>query len=462
MKSIDVAVKGVKETTRDRRGFLFIIGFPILLIALFAFAFGSGSFLSGGSLPHEVVVVNQDVGVNVATNNTTHYINYGNNFIQVLANATSENSSTHLFKIDNTSAENADDMLKSREIDAIITIPENFSSAFVTMVNNSTRTAIEASVGQQAIANSTSIAAASAAGLSGSSASVPGANVVLPKAGNTTSSLMIQGDSGYVNYATAQGLVSTILDQYKDSVRSNATALAGPGTGNSLLTDYIPLETVPIAGTQSFTLFDYLIPGLIVFALLMQTGLVAGSLAREVESGALNRLKLSKVRAFDLLFGTFVTWTLIALAQVIILIAIAIAFGYHYQGGVSGLSLALIIGVIAAMASISLALLVAAFTQNEMQAISLGIMIASPMAFLAGAFMPLPQQVLGTVGGQVYQIYDLIPWTHAVSSLRAVLTYGTGLTPAVLFQMSWLIGLTAVLFVVGVLTYRHVRLTPEK
>ena len=84
------------------------------------------------------------------------------------------------------------------------------------------------------------------------------------------------------------------------------------------------------------------------------------------------------------------------------------------------------------------------------------------MAFLAGAFMPLPRQELGTLGGQVYQVYDVIQWTHAVYSLRAVLTYGTGLTPNVLFEMSWLIGLTAVVFVVGVVTYRQVRLTPEK
>jgi ABC-2 type transport system permease protein len=470
MKSIDVTVKGVKETTRDRRGFLFILGFPILLIVLFAFAFGSGSFLTGGSLPHNVVVVNEDVGVKVATNNTTKNINYGNNFIQVLTNATSENSSTHLFTLNNASAAKADDMLKSRNIDAIITIPKNFSAAFVTMVNNSTRIAIESSVGQQQLASASNLTPVfdpvtgtfvTPSPTAASSVLIP-ANVTLPAAGNTTSSLIIQGDAGYMNYATTQGLVMAILGQYKDNVRSNATALAAPGTGNGLFTDYIPLETVPIAGTQSFTLFDYLIPGLIVFALLMQTGLIAGSLAREVESGALNRLKLSKVRAVDLLFGTFVTWTLVALAQVIILIAIAIALGYHYQGGVSGLSFALIIGVIAAMASISLALLVAAFTKNEMQAISLGIMIASPLAFLAGAFMPLPRQELGTLGDHIYQVYDVVPWTHAVSSLRAVLTYGTGLTPNVLFEMSWLIGLTAVLFIVGVVTYRQVRLTPEK
>jgi ABC-2 type transport system permease protein len=63
-------------------------------------------------------------------------------------------------------------------------------------------------------------------------------------------------------------------------------------------------------------------------------------------------------------------------------------------------------------------------------------MIASPLAFLAGAFMPLPRQELGTLGDHIYQVYDVVPWTHAVSSLRAVLTYGTGLTPNVLFEMS--------------------------
>src|SRR5659263_775403 len=157
MKSIDVAVKGIKETTRDRRGFLFILGFPILLVALFAFSFGSGSFLTGGSLPHNVVVVNEDVGLKVVTNNTTKNINYGNNFIQVLTNATSENSSTHLFTLNNASAAKADDMLKSRNIDAIITIPKNFSAAFVTMVNNSTRIAIESSVGQQQLASASNL-----------------------------------------------------------------------------------------------------------------------------------------------------------------------------------------------------------------------------------------------------------------------------------------------------------------
>lgn len=203
MKSIDVTVKGLKETTRDRRGFLFILGFPILLIALFAFAFGSGSFLTGGSLPHNIVVVNEDAGVKLVANNTTKSVNYGNNFIQVLTNATSENSSTHLFTLNNASAAKADDMLKSRNIDAIITIPNNFSAAFVTMVNNSTRIAIESSVGQQQLASTSNLTPVfdpvtgtfiTPSPTATTSVLIP-ANVTLPAAGNTTSSLIIQGDA---------------------------------------------------------------------------------------------------------------------------------------------------------------------------------------------------------------------------------------------------------------------------
>jgi hypothetical protein len=131
-------------------------------------------------------------------------VNYGTNFAGVLANATAENSTTNLFHLNNVSQEQAEEMLKTRGIDALIVIPQNFSSAFAAMVNNSARMGITSSVGQKAIAN---------AGLS------PGAtNVNLPKAGNASSFLTLQGDSGYINFATSQGIVSAIFDQYKNPI----------------------------------------------------------------------------------------------------------------------------------------------------------------------------------------------------------------------------------------------------
>ena len=452
LKFLYISQKGIKEILRDRRGFALLLFFPMVLIVLFAFAFGSGSFLSGGSIPHQIAVVNNDAGVMLTVNNTPQYVNYGANFTGVLENATAENSTTHLFHLNNVSQETAEGLLESREIDALIIIPQNFSSAFAAMVNDSAQAAITSSVGQQAIANS----------LSPVAVNVPGANSTLPKAGNASSLLTVEGDSGYVNFATAQAAISAIFDQYKNNAETQAMTAAPSGPVQTLFNDSIPLVTQPIPGTQSFSLFDYLVPGLIVFALLLQVSVVAGNMVRDIETGTLDRLKLSKVRSFDLLFGTFLTWTIITVAQVLILIAVAIALGYKHQGDFTSLGLATLIGVIAGMASISLALIVASFTTTERQAGTLCAMLSMPLGFMAGAFIPLPQQVLGTFGGHTYQIYDLLPWTHAISALRSVLTYGTGLSADVVFEMSWLIVLTAILFVIGVMTYARTRLKPER
>ena len=452
LKFLYISQKGIKEILRDRRGFALLLFFPMVLIVLFAFAFGSGSFLSGGSIPHQIAVVNNDAGVMLTVNNTPQYVNYGANFTGVLENATAENSTTHLFHLNNVSEETAEGLLESREIDALIIIPQNFSSAFAAMVNDSAQAAITSSVGQQAIANS----------LSPVAVNVPGANSTLPKAGNASSLLTVEGDSGYVNFATAQAAISAIFDQYKNNAETQAMTAAPSGPVQTLFNDSIPLVTQPIPGTQSFSLFDYLVPGLIVFALLLQVSVVAGNMVRDIETGTLDRLKLSKVRSFDLLFGTFLTWTIITVAQVLILIAVAIALGYKHQGDFTSLGLATLIGVIAGMASISLALIVASFTTTERQAGTLCAMLSMPLGFIAGAFIPLPQQVLGTFGGHTYQIYDLLPWTHAISALRSVLTYGTGLSADVVFEMSWLIVLTAILFVIGVMTYARTRLKPER
>jgi ABC-2 type transport system permease protein len=452
LKFLYISQKGIKEILRDRRGFALLLFFPMVLIVLFAFAFGSGSFLSGGSIPHQIAVVNNDAGVMLTVNNTPQYVNYGANFTGVLENATAENSTTHLFHLNNVSEETAEGLLESREIDALIIIPQNFSSAFAAMVNDSAQAAITSSVGQQAIANS----------LSPVAVNVPGANSTLPKAGNASSLLTVEGDSGYVNFATAQAAISAIFDQYKNNAETQAMTAAPSGPVQTLFNDSIPLVTQPIPGTQSFSLFDYLVPGLIVFALLLQVSVVAGNMVRDIETGTLDRLKLSKVRSFDLLFGTFLTWTIITVAQVLILIAVAIALGYKHQGDFTSLGLATLIGVIAGMASISLALIVASFTTTERQAGTLCAMLSMPLGFMAGAFIPLPQQVLGTFGGHTYQIYDLLPWTHAISALRSVLTYGTGLSADVVFEMSWLIVLTAILFVIGVMTYARTRLKPER
>jgi ABC-2 type transport system permease protein len=453
MKFINVASKGIKETFRDRRGFAFLMTFPVLFIILFAFAFGNGftPFFTRGSASHEIVVINDDKGATVFFDGLAQQRNFGTSFSQLLGNVIYENSSTHLFHLNNVSEETANDMLKSRSIDALIVIPENFSEAFASMINNSVRTELILRVGEQSMGNIVTTPNPT--------------NNPLPAVDNMTAALTIKGDPGYMDFGTTQAAITGLLDRYKNEV--TAEAIAGASSPNRGITsqtpsDYISAAVIPISGTQSFSLFDYMAPGLIVFAILLQVSIIASSVTREVERGTLNRLKLSKMRSFDLLLGTFISWLLITIIQILVLITVAIALGYKWEGSISALGIAMIIGVIAGMASISLALLIAAFVTNERQAGSLSAMIAVPAAFLAGAFIPLPKEVILQFNGRTYQIYDLLPWTHAISALRSVLTYGSGLKGNVLFEVQLLIILTAILFVIGVAAFSHVRLRAEK
>jgi ABC-2 type transport system permease protein len=91
----------------------------------------------------------------------------------------------------------------------------------------------------------------------------------------------------------------------------------------------------------------------------------------------------------------------------------------------------------------------------------LGAMIATPLGFMAGAFLPLPQQVLAEFAGQTYITWDVLPWTWAINALRSVVTYGSGLSADVVFDIAWLIFLTAILFVIGVAIYSRTRLRTE-
>ena len=450
VKFLSLAIKALKQTIRDRRSLFFLLLFPIVFMIIFAFAFGSPSSLGTGTAPHEIAVINLDQGATVSTNNTTERINSGVNFTQLLENITYAQTDTHMFTLNNVSADQALAMLKSRSLDAVITIPENFSQAVVSLANASARAETTSDIGLRVI--------------NGSTAQLP-VNTTLPKQSNVTAQVIVEGDTGSAAFGAAQGLIFNVLQQYQGQIQATAirqvdATLAQNQSQSNASIDYISAAVQPLTGTRSLTLFDYQAPGLIVFALLMQVSSVAQDLTRESDRGTLGRLKLSNMRSFDLLFGTLLTWILIAVAQILLLLGVAVALGFSWADGANSIGLAVLVGIIGGIASISLGLLLAAFTTNERQAAQLGVLIAVPVSFLTGAFFPLPNEILGTAFGTTFQVYDLLPWTQVADALRQVLIYGSGFG-AVAVYVGFAIVLTAILFVVGVISYSRVRLRPE-
>jgi len=437
MKFVSIAAKGIKEIVRDKKGLALLIVFPMAFMFVFGFAFGS---TNTANEPMDIVVLNYDAGTTLYYQNSSVPVNFGDNFTSLLKDLKYEDNVTHLFNVHNVSEEKANDMLIKKEIVCILIIPENFSNAVRAMINETIRTEITSNID---ITGFTDFPA----------------NYTLPEVENVTAEIVIKGDTGYMEFGRAQSMLIKIFEEYKNEIKRNARENVSLYFGSDeKYYDFVQSEIKPIPGMESFTIFDYQAPGIIVFALLMMVPAVAGTLARECEKGTLERLKLSKMSSFDLLFGTLLPWSLIAAVQVVILFLVALLMGFHWQGGNLSIILAVGIGIIGGIASISLGLLVAAFVKSEKHATTLSPIIAVPMSFLVGSFFPLPKAVIGYINGKSFQVYDVFPWAHTVNALRSVLTFGNYDISYYVVMMSIL---TAILFIAGVVCFSKNRLKAE-
>jgi len=440
MKFLSIASKDIKELLRDRRGLLFILLFPMFFMLVFGFAFGG---MGQSNTPHSIAVVNYDEGATLTYTNQT--MNFGNNLTNVLEDVKYQNSDVHMFNVTKTTEQNADKLLKQRDVDAEIIIPKDFSKASVALITNTLQSSTSSLQGSSQSSTQSTLQSTQSSGAS---------------ADNITAKVIIRGDTGYMGFGTAQGILTGVFQGYKDDIVTEVQNRI-QGTPGAQPHQFIQTEVEGMPGTEAFTSFDFLAPGMIVFAILLLATSVAASLTREVNTGTLERLKMSKMKSFDLLFGSSIPWTLVAAAQVVILFAVAIAIGFHWQGSINSIVLAVVVGIIGGISSIALGMIIASFAKNERQASNLGTLITVPMSFLVGAFFQLPQVTVGNFMGQTFQIYDVLPWTHTLNALRSVLTYGSG-WDAISYQVGMSVFLTAILFVIGVFLFSRTRLQAEK
>ena len=440
MKFLSIASKDIKELLRDRRGLFFILLFPMFFMLVFGFAFGG---MGQSNTPHSIAVVNYDEGATVTYTNQT--MNFGNNLTNVLEDVKYQNSDVHVFNVTKTTEQNADKLLKQRDVDAEVIIPRDFSKESVALITNTIQSSTASVQGSSQSSAQSTVQSTQSAGTS---------------TDNITAKVIIRGDTGYMGFGTAQGILTGVFQGYKDDIVTEVQNRI-QGTPGAQPHQFIETEVEGMPGTETFTSFDFLAPGMIVFAILLLATSVAASLTREVNTGTLERLKMSKMKSFDLLFGSSIPWTLVAAAQVVILFAVAIAIGFHWQGSINSIVLAVVVGIIGGISSIALGMIIASFAKNERQASNLGTLITVPMSFLVGAFFQLPQVTIGNFMGQTFQIYDVLPWTHTLNALRSVLTYGSG-WDAISYQVGMSVFLTAILFVIGVFLFSRTRLQAEK
>lgn len=253
--------------------------------------------------------------------------------------------------------------------------------------------------------------------------------------------LSVKGDPANTGF----GLVRMMLQSALDDVLTERGGAAPPA---ALETTFI--ETNVKGGGE----FTYLAPGLMlmaIFLLLIQCSMV---IVREAQSGTMLRLRLSRMRVWEFLLGVSLSQVLFAAAMLPLMYGMARLVGFQ---GTGELGTAFLVGLFASGTAVAFGLVNAAISRTVVQAFLWGNLMTVPVVFLSGAFFPIPERVLFSVGGYAVNLMDWLPSSPAVTAMNKVLIYGAGLGEVApeLFKMTLM---SALLFAFGVALFSRTHL----
>jgi ABC-2 type transport system permease protein len=378
MKIIKIFWKSLKEQARDRSTMILSLSMGPFFVLLYWI------MIPSGSTTFDVMVLNQDKDSS------------GADAIAVLESLTYSSGDPLLDVITVTDREDAETMLRDRDAEVLVVIPEDFSEIL-----------LAASMGND----------------------------------DATSAITLVGDLTNPYYSIGAILASSAIDEYVQQVTSE--------------TRPITIDEIALGASGGRSEFDLYVPGMLIISVVMLVFIVSMTITYEVEAGTLRRLQLTRMKAFDLLTGVSLSTILLGIITVMLTFLVAMALGFESQGPIWA---AIVVGAITAIAVVGVGLIVAAFSKTVSQAFIIANFPLIFFMFFSGAIYPLPRIRFFEVAGRVIGLYDVIPPTHAVVALNKILTLGAGLGD-VLYEVVSLVLLSALYFAIGIWLFhrRHMR-----
>jgi ABC-2 type transport system permease protein len=348
------------KSVREQKRDLWVVGLSLAFAPLFVFIY---YLMTGGTgtTSYGVLVINQDMPVTLSDGTT---FSAGDDVVENLRGIAYQNGSPLLRVTLVENRADAEQKLRDRAAAALVIIPTDFSEKL-------------------------------SAFRSGDS--------------NAKTNLTFIGDLTNPYYTVAAVMAMTAADSYTQGF----TDAPRP----------VELVEIPLGASAARSEFENYVPGLLVLAVVLMVFQAAMTPARDIESGAMRRLRLTPLTAFDYLGGTSLWLGLVSIGGVFLTFATAVAFGFRSQGP---LWLAILVTAITSLSIIGIGLIVACFSKTVSQAFVIANFPLGFLMFLTGAAFPLPRFILFTIAGRGFAIPDLLPPTHAVVALNKIFTLGAG------------------------------------
>ena len=196
--------------------------------------------------------------------------------------------------------------------------------------------------------------------------------------------------------------------------------------------------------------FDLFVPGSLVLSVIMMLFTAGASIVREIEKETINRLSLSKLSSFDFMTALIINQTIIGIIGLLLALLSAFSVGYKTDGSIL---LILLIGTIACFSIISISIIMTCFIKSMFGLLTIGCFPFFILMFFSDCFMPLPKiNLFGISGNQIY-LNDILPTATAIKALNKVLNYSSGISD-IQFELVLMIISSVIYFMIGIILFK--------
>lgn len=375
---LQITGKDLLEFFRNRMELVAFIIMPVFMMVMTGYIFPSGTSLKNITLG----VVENDKG------------NIGENIVTVLENMKLGDKNDNIFLLERQpgNLEGAKEELKKGNLNAILIIPEGFSSDI-----EESRQGILTLIIDQSNPQISSI-------LTG----------MMEK--------IVDGLASKVAIEKLVGIMATKLPTDKPAPPGStiAPSLQSSPNPQALIKPFIIKTEGLVPGEQNY--FQFMAPGIIAMVVVMAVMIgLATSISREKELGTLDGILVAPISRLCIILGKALSQTTRGLLQGSIVLLLSIfLFGVKIYGSIPLVALLLFLGV---FSFIGLGILISAIAAEQETAMMIMMTLTFPMIFLSGVFFPIEQ-----MPGFMQIISRILPLTYTIEALRKVIILGAGIS----------------------------------
>ena len=375
MKTIDCFIKTFKENLRDWKILILAIVFAPFFIYMMYMYMGDS-----GSSAYNIVLINNDEKGKIS-----------NELINEWGKMQTEDGNPILNIRVVSDSLNAREMIKNKDADLFITIPEDFSDSF---------------------------------------------NMFMADGTGSLSPLRSYGDQANMKYMIAASFIDYITYSYI----SEATGIEIP----------FNVKYEYSGRGKSLSEFDLYVPALLVLSIIMMLFTAGASVGREIEKDTITRLSLSKLTSAEFMTALSLNQIIIGLICLLLTLLAAFSVGYTTSGS---LPLLLLVGALTSFSVISISIITSCFIKTMFGLLTLGCFPFFILMFFSDCFLPLPKINLISLAGHQFYINDILPTATATRAFNKILNYESGFSD-VSFEILWILALSLVYFFIGVWLFK--------